>query len=66
MCEAGLVCIHQPECPSAAAPDSQTARVVLQCPEIGYSRLCNGIVLFDDTGYLKPDGECGPPRRPLP
>ncbi|MEV6421726.1 DUF5999 family protein [Streptomyces sp. NPDC051662] len=60
------MCIHQPECPSAAAPDFQSARVVLQCPEIGYSRLCNGIVLFDDTGYLKPDGECDPPRRPLP
>ncbi|MFE2639414.1 DUF5999 family protein [Streptomyces scopuliridis] len=62
MCEAGLTCIHQPECPSAAAPDFQAARVVLQYPETGYSRLCNGIVLFDDTGYLKPDGVCGPPR----
>ncbi|MGW3930858.1 DUF5999 family protein [Streptomyces microflavus] len=63
---AGLVCVHHPECPPAAAPDFHTAHQVLRCLATGYSRLCNGVVLFEDTGYLKPNGEFGPPSRPLP
>lgn len=63
---AGLVCVHQPECPPAAAPAFHTAHQVLRCLATGYSRLCNGVVLFEDTGYVKPNGEFGPPSRPLP
>jgi len=33
-------------------------------PEQGWSLLCNGVVLFDDTGELLPDGRPIPPRRP--
>ncbi|WP_423247610.1 DUF5999 family protein [Streptomyces achmelvichensis] len=29
------------------------------------SLLCNGTVVFDDTGELLPDGEIIPPHRPL-
>jgi hypothetical protein len=29
---------------------------VARHPEQGWSLLCNGIVLFDDTGQLLPDG----------
>jgi hypothetical protein len=29
---------------------------VARHPEQGWSLLCNGIVLFDDTGLLLPDG----------
>jgi hypothetical protein len=37
--------------------------VVVSHPEQGWSLLCNGIVLFDDTGALLPDGQSIPPRR---
>jgi hypothetical protein len=63
---AGLVCAHQPECPSATASDGQAARVRLHVPEAGWSMLCNGVLLFDDTGCLRPDGVIVDPRRPLP
>jgi hypothetical protein len=33
-------------------------------PEQGWSLLCNGVVLFDDTGELLPDGRITPPHRP--
>jgi len=34
-------------------------------PEQGWSLLCNGIVLFEDTGALLPDGQSIPPHRPV-
>jgi hypothetical protein len=34
-------------------------------PEQGWSLLCNGVVLFDDTGELLPDGEVIAPHRPV-
>ena len=30
----------------------------------GWSLLCNGVIVFDDTGELLPDGRAVPPRRP--
>jgi len=33
-------------------------------PEQGWSLLCNGIVVFEDTGELLPDGEPIAPHRP--
>ena len=33
-------------------------------PEQGWSLLCNGVVLFEDTGELLPDGRIIAPRRP--
>jgi hypothetical protein len=50
------MCEHQPRCPGAQAPDRMAARVVVSHPEQGWSQLCSGIVLFDDTGALLPDG----------
>ena len=32
-------------------------------PEQGWSLLCNGVIIFDDTGELLPDGRAVPPRR---
>jgi hypothetical protein len=32
-------------------------------PEQGWSLLCNGVVLFEDTGELLPGGQALPPRR---
>jgi len=55
------MCQHQPPCPPAGAPDRQAARVVASHPEQGWSLLCNGVVAFDDTGILLPDGRSHPP-----
>jgi hypothetical protein len=46
------MCQHQPPCPPADAADREAAHVVVSHPEQGWSLLCNGIVLFDDTGEL--------------
>jgi hypothetical protein len=37
--------------------------VVASHPEQGWSLLCNGIVLFEDTGELLPDGHAVAARR---
>jgi Family of unknown function (DUF5999) len=58
------MCQHQPSCPSATAPDRTAARIVATHPEQGWSLLCNGVVLFDDTGELLPDGRIIAPHRP--
>ena len=58
------MCQHQPQCPAAYTPDHAAARVVAGHPEQGWSLLCNGTVVFDDTGELLPTGEAVPPRRP--
>jgi hypothetical protein len=47
-------CCHQPSCPPASASDRAAARAVSFRPEQGWSLLCNGIVVFDDGGELKP------------
>lgn len=56
------MCQHQPRCPSAGDVDHLAARTVVQHPEQGWSRLCNGVVLFDDLGELFPDGHAVDPR----
>jgi uncharacterized protein DUF5999 len=58
------MCRHQPECPPADAADHDAARVVASHPEQGWSLLCNGVVLFDDTGELLPNGQALAPHRP--
>ncbi|PZS36983.1 MAG: hypothetical protein DLM59_00095 [Pseudonocardiales bacterium] len=58
------MCHHQPPCPSAEAIDREAARVTSGHPEQGWSLLCNGVVLFDDTGELLPDGRVIAPHRP--
>jgi hypothetical protein len=62
-----LMCQHQPPCPSADARDHDAARVVASFPEQGWSLLCNGVIMFEDTGELMPDGSSvGPHRGPAP
>jgi hypothetical protein len=58
------MCQHQPPCPPADASDREAAHVVASHPEQGWSLLCNGVVMFEDTGALLPDGRCIPPHRP--
>jgi hypothetical protein len=57
------MCQHQPSCPPATAPDRTAARTVAAHPEQGWSLLCNGVVVFDDTGELLPDGRITGPHR---
>jgi hypothetical protein len=62
--EVSAMCQHQPPCPSAQAPDHIAARVVTSHPEQGWSWLCNGVVVFEDTGELLPSGQIVAPHRP--
>ncbi len=57
-------CQHSPACPLAGAPDHDAARVVSGHPEQGWSLLCNGVVVFEDTGEILPDGRIIAPHRP--
>jgi hypothetical protein len=58
------LCSHLPVCPPPEALDREAAHTVAAHPEQGWSLLCNGVVLFDDTGELLPNGQVIPPHRP--
>ena len=60
------MCPHQPSCPTSDASDREAARTIASHPEQGWSLLCNGIVLFEDTGELLPNGGIIAPHRPAP
>jgi hypothetical protein len=57
------MCQHVPACPSAEAQDRDAAHVLASHPEQGWSLLCNGVVLFEDTGEILPSGRIIEPRR---
>ncbi|GHH83086.1 hypothetical protein GCM10018793_44300 [Streptomyces sulfonofaciens] len=57
-------CPHQPPCPPADSADREAAHPVAHRPEQGWTLLCNGVLLFDDTGELLPDGQAIAPHRP--
>ncbi|MFJ4966893.1 DUF5999 family protein [Streptomyces sp. NPDC088729] len=50
------MCKHTPPYPTSDAPDRQAARVSAAHPEQA-DLLCNGVLLFEDTGGLQPDGQ---------
>jgi hypothetical protein len=56
------MCKHQPSCPSADQADRDRACVVSAHPDQGWSLLCNGVVVFDDSGEILPDGRIIQPR----
>ena len=58
------MCTHHPACPPAEAPDHDAARVLHARPEQGWTLLCNGVVVFDDTGEILPDRRIIAPHRP--
>ena len=58
------MCQHQPPCPPADAADREAAHIVASHPQQGSSLLCNGVVAFEDTGILLPNGQSIPPRLP--
>ncbi|UYB39263.1 DUF5999 family protein [Streptomyces sp. Je 1-4] len=57
------MCSHTPPCPAADATDADAAHPISTCFEQGWTLLCNGILLFDDTGEIRPDLRVVPPRR---
>ncbi|EIV96562.1 hypothetical protein FraQA3DRAFT_6464 [Frankia sp. QA3] len=59
-------CPHSPPCPAADGADRDAARVTNQHWDQGWSLLCNGVILFDDTGEILPTGRTIEPRRALP
>jgi hypothetical protein len=62
--ERRAMCHHDPQCPPAEAVDREAAHVAACHPEQGWSLLCNGVILFEDTGELLPDGRVIAPHRP--
>ncbi|MDV9188545.1 DUF5999 family protein [Streptomyces sp. SR27] len=60
------MCQHAKACPAAEDADHEAAKATASHPEQGWSLLCNGVVLFEDTGELLPSGEAKGPRRTLP
>ena len=58
------MCQHTPACPAADAPAHESALPVARHPEQGWVLLCNGVVVFDDTGEILPDGRTVAPHRP--
>lgn len=58
------MCSHKPPCPPANATDHEAAHLVAWWPAQGWSLLCNGVLLFEDTGGLLPDGQIIAPHRP--
>jgi hypothetical protein len=57
------MCQHQPTCPTAEAVDREAARALVSHPEQGWTLLCNGVIVFEDTGELLPDGSTIEPHR---
>jgi hypothetical protein len=60
------MCQHEPPCPPAVALDHDAARLVAFHPEQGWGLLCNGVIVFDDTGELLPDGRTVPVQPIVP
>jgi hypothetical protein len=58
------MCPHTPPCPAPSAPDREAAHTIASHPEQGWSLLCNGVVIFEDTGELLPGGAFIAPHRP--
>ncbi|MFF0161182.1 DUF5999 family protein [Streptomyces sp. NPDC005263] len=54
------MCSHQPSTHPAGSP---APHVVAAHPEQGWSLLCDGSIVFDDTGELLPDGRIVAPHR---
>jgi hypothetical protein len=64
------MCNHKPECPNAKAIDHDAAKALIHDYNLGATLLCNGVLVFDDSGELVPDDEgygvIEPYRAPAP
>ncbi|MFF2363523.1 DUF5999 family protein [Streptomyces sp. NPDC058122] len=54
------MCSHRSSCPTA---DAIAPHIVSAHPEQGWNLLCNGAIVFDDSGELLPDGSVVAPHR---
>ncbi|MFK4106768.1 DUF5999 family protein [Streptomyces sp. NPDC019531] len=54
------MCSHRSSC---TLSDSIAPHVVAAHPEQGWNLLCNGAIVFDDSGELLPDGRIVAPHR---
>ncbi len=61
-----VTCTHTPRCPAPEEPDAGAAAIIANHPDQGWGLLCNGVLTFEDTGSLRPDGRQIPPSRPQP
>ncbi|WP_229075649.1 DUF5999 family protein [Actinoplanes sp. DH11] len=57
------MCQHLNPCPPADATDREAAKIIVTFCEQGWSLLCNGVIVFEDTGELLPDGTLIEPHR---
>lgn len=57
------MCQHRTPCPSSDDVDREAARVLATFPQQGWSLLCNGVIVFEDTGEILPDGTLIEPHR---
>ncbi|MEV5010584.1 DUF5999 family protein [Streptomyces sp. NPDC055692] len=57
------MCHHTPACPSAEATDHEAAALVAVHADQGWALRCNGVLTFDDTGEILPNGTIIAPRR---
>ncbi|MFD7692849.1 DUF5999 family protein [Streptomyces sp. NPDC059805] len=64
------MCSHRSSCPSAQSGTTHVVtahvpatHVVAAHPEQGWSLLCDGSIVFDDSGALLPDGSVVAPHR---
>ncbi|KOT76366.1 hypothetical protein ADK70_38455 [Streptomyces rimosus subsp. pseudoverticillatus] len=58
-------CPHLPPCPAADAADREAAHIVAAHFEQGWALRCNGVLAFEDTGEILPDGKIIAPHRAL-
>ncbi|MFD7663504.1 DUF5999 family protein [Streptomyces sp. NPDC059788] len=59
------MCLHHPPCPPAESADREAAHLISYHHEQGWGLRCNGVLAFDDTGELLPDGRVIAPHRAL-
>ncbi|MFC4469800.1 DUF5999 family protein [Streptomyces xiangluensis] len=57
------MCTHRSSCPQSDRSGRDTAHIVAAHPEQGWYLLCDGAIVFDDTGALLPDGRVVAPHR---
>lgn len=57
------MCHHLPPYPPVGAPDREAALLMAYHPEQGWGLLRKGVVIFDGTDELPPDGRVVPAPR---
>lgn len=58
------MCQHVPPCPTGDQSDGEATKPRARDDIVDWALLCNGVLLFDDTGELQPNGTVVAPHRP--